>query len=189
MQLPCFFTILTFVFCASGHPNGHLPQLLNADGSYTNGNGMEHAAETQYANYYQNQPPQYHQDGFFPQAVHEFKQGMNSVGQHLQHAGESLSNLPHNFVDNVGHQISNSFENVYQSGIDRLRGLQGHFSEKFRPLIDSAIEIFQKSGNEKQHWNELVERVESTNLSEHEKQDLYQKIANATVPQASHHGK
>jgi hypothetical protein len=124
------------------------------------------------------------------QAGQELKGAAQNVGDRLYNAGEALSNAPRNFVDNVGNkldgmgqQIAQTFDNAVQFGISKLKELQSQFSEKFRPLVDNAIQIFEKPGTEKQHWNELVERVESTNLSEAEKQELYQRIANATVPQ------
>ncbi|KAI6176792.1 hypothetical protein M3Y97_00837100 [Aphelenchoides bicaudatus] len=198
------FLLFTFVVSNNGYSTGQLPQLINADGSLT----AHHDQQAVNPNYYSNYPQQIQQPfqqagNFLAQTGSDLKQGAQNFGSdlkqgaqnfghqmqnHVQNAGEALGNAPRNFVDgmhNIGNQLSQGFDNMVQNGLNKLNELKGQFAEKFRPLLDNAIQIFQTPKTEKEKWNELVQRVEATNLSEQEKQQLYQKIADATGPQQS----
>lgn len=131
---------------------------MNADGSLTSGNARQAFGNNNYGNYYPPQQQQPYQNSLFSQAGNELKQTANSMSNHLQNAGDALSNAPRNFVDNVsnmGHQISNSFDNMVQNGLNKLNDLKNQFGEKFRPLIDNALQIFQTPRTEKEKWNEM----------------------------------
>lgn len=146
----------------NSHHNG-LPQLINADGSLT-GHGGHQALETSHYNNYYPQPQQPYQGAgnFLSQASGELKQTAHNMADHLHNAGEALSNAPGNFVDNMnnmGHQISHGFENMLQNGLNKLNELKGQFSEKFRPLLDNAIQIFQTPRTEKEKWNEVIMNI------------------------------
>lgn len=193
------------------HQNGLLPQLINVDGSLTSHNAHQSLEPNHYSGNYYSQNQQPYQGGFLSQAGNDLKHTAQGVSDQFHNAGEALGNAPQNLmngINNMGHQISQTFDNFLNSGLSKLNDLKGQFTEKFRPLLDNAIQIFQTPRSEKEKWNEvsnsllplpnsafkLVQRVESTNLNEAEKQQLYQRIADAVSPQQqnshqSHHKK
>ncbi|CAD5219097.1 unnamed protein product [Bursaphelenchus xylophilus] len=184
---------------------GQLPQFVNADGSLSSGgqsaasnvfNGATNAIEN--AGQQLGQLPQsvangaenayQHGQQYLQQGVDGMKNAANQFGNRLEQFGNELAEGPRNFLNNVGQmgtQFQNGIDQALRSGVDKLKELQNAIGEKFRPLMDKAVEIFGKPGTEKEHWNELVSNVESTNLSQQEKQEVYQKIANATAPQVN----
>lgn len=165
-----FGLFLSFVYGNDHfHQNGLLPQLINADGSLTPHSSYQaHGINNYGGNYYPPNQQPYH-SGFLSQAGNDIKHAAQGVSDHFHNAGEALSNAPHNFVDginNMGNQISHSFDNMLQSGLNKLNELKGQFTEKFRPLLDNAIQIFQTPRSEKEKWNEVCNRLlPLTNLS------------------------
>ena len=131
--------------------NPQLPQLVNAQGGMT---GVDGGGS--YGNYYSPQASPYANAAqMLPQAATDFKQGASGVAQSLRGAGESLASVPRNFVDSVGNQVSSTFDNALQAGLDKLKDMRSQLAEKFRPLISAAVEVFQQPGNEKEHWSKV----------------------------------
>jgi hypothetical protein len=159
--LASFFLLISVV--SAGYNNNQLPQLINADGSLTAHHDQQPINSNGYANYYpQNQQPYQQAGNFFSQAGNELKQGAQNFGNQMQNAGEALGNAPRNFVNGVqdlGSQLSQGFDNMVQSGLNKLNDLKGQFAEKFRPLLDNAIQIFQTPRTEKEKWNEVSSLV------------------------------
>lgn len=102
------------------HQQAQLPQLLNADGSLTANRG-------QYPNNQYLQNHLFQQPGnFFSQTGNELKQAAHGMNDRLHDGvhsvGEALDNAPRNLVDNmnnVGHQIASSFDNMVQNGLNK----------------------------------------------------------------------
>lgn len=178
--------LLTTISRAENSYNNQLPQLINADGSLTAHHDQQPLSNG-YSNYYpQNQQPFQQAGNYLSQAGSELKQGAQNFGNEMrnqvQNAGEALGNAPRNFVngvqdlgsrigqgfDNLGNRIGQGFDNMVQSGLNKLNDLKGQFAEKFRPLLDNAIQIFQTPRTEKEKWNEVrafeFEMVNSLNF-------------------------
>ncbi|KAH7731718.1 hypothetical protein AAVH_00616 [Aphelenchoides avenae] len=111
---------------------------------------------------------------------------VQSAGENIDRAGQSLANVGDkltNGASNAVNQVANAVREAGELALGKLKEAKNEIAEKFRPMVDNAIEIFQQPGDMKQRWDKLVEKVENTNLTVPEKQELYQKIANATSEQ------
>ncbi|CAD5214284.1 unnamed protein product [Bursaphelenchus okinawaensis] len=200
----CLLFLIVQSYVAS--EGSQLPQLVNADGSLSNptaqsmasnfaqgaSNAFDQAGQSlsQVPQSIANGANSAYQQGqqYVQQGVDGMKNAANQFGNKLEQFGNDLAEGPRQFLNNVGqmsNQIQTGFDNALKSGVEKLKELQTTIGEKFRPMTDKALEIFGRPGSEKEHWNELVTQVEGSNLTPQEKQEIYQKIANATAPQVN----
>ncbi|KAI1731871.1 hypothetical protein Ddc_00712 [Ditylenchus destructor] len=171
-------------------PQSQLPQLMNADGSLNNPpqNNRQSPPSAPITPLTVPQPTKYPgapEDPSGPVSTQSDGSTAKGLADRIHAVGEKISNLPDNIgqaAEEAGKQISTAFKQAGDMALNKLKESQGLFPDKFRSLFDNAVEIFSRSGNEKQRWDELVRTVDTTvGLSDVEKRDFYQRILSATT--------
>lgn len=82
-----------------------------------------------------------------------------AAAEHVDRAGQSLASVGDklaNSANNAVNQVGNAVREAGELAINKLREAKNEISEKFRPVLDNAIEIFQQpAGNIKERWDKV----------------------------------